>query len=218
MFTTFNAGELKTLDNHLATRSYLGGFKQSQDDALAYAIVGHMKHDSSLVHVARWVRHMASYTDAERKAFPGAATLVKATAPAAKKEAVDLFGSDDEDDEETKAELAKQQAELDKKAADKDKKPKDKRDKSMIVLHVKPYDDEIDMAKVMEQIPLKIQFEGLQWGTGELQEVCFGLKRAALPCVVIDDLCSIDEVCEKICDTFADDVQSCDIHSFNKLG
>lgn len=48
--------------------------------------------------------------------------------------------------------------------------------------------------------------EGLRWGArGELIDgPCEGIKIAAIACIIIDDLCSADELCEKICEAFPD--------------
>lgn len=214
MFTCFDQAGLEKLNGHLATRSFIKGAKLSADDAVAFAAIDASKVEG-LPHVQRWLRNVASYTEEERSAFPGKAILVKISAPAEKKEEkddLDLFGSDDEeDDEETKAEKARMEAEMAAK-----KKPK-KVERSMIVLHIKPHDDEAPMAEIMEQIPDKVQMEGLEWGKGELQDVCYGVKRIAMPCVVVDDVCSVDELCEKVVETFEDFIQSCDIFAFNKM-
>lgn len=220
-FTSLTQADLPKLNEHLATRSYLGGFVATADDRVAYSHCSELNVcPEAFPHVARWLRHIASFTRAEREKFPGEPTVCKCGEKACEKakpagDAVDLFGSDSEsDDEETKAEQARLRAAAEAKQGAKKKK----QDMSMIVLHVKPIDDESDLVAVMKAIPTDIVFDGLRWGEAELQDICFGLKMIAIACTVVDDICSIDDVCEAIVEKYENSVQSCDIHSFNKLG
>lgn len=83
--------------------------------------------------------------------------------PEAKKSSnADLFGSDSEsDDEELKAEKEKLQASLENK-----KKPKNaKAEMSMVVLEIKPNDDESDMEYVQKNLTKMVTMDGLNWGS-----------------------------------------------------
>ena len=51
--------------------------------------------------------------------------------------------------------------------------------------------------------------EGLTWGKGELIPGPFGLQLVGIACVIIDDLCSSDELCDKVVEAYEDGVQSC---------
>lgn len=49
--------------------------------------------------------------------------------------------------------------------------------------------------------------EGLKWGArGMLIDDIHreGFKIAAIACIIVDDLCSASELCNKICETFPD--------------
>uniref|UniRef100_A0A493TPW3 Elongation factor 1-delta n=1 Tax=Anas platyrhynchos platyrhynchos TaxID=8840 RepID=A0A493TPW3_ANAPP len=102
---------------------------------------------------------------------------------------IDLFGSDDEE------ERLRQYAE--KKA----KKP-GLIAKSSILLDVKPWDDETDMAK-MEECVRSVQMDGLVWGASKLVPVGY-------------DKVGTDILEEEIT-KFEDYVQSVDIAAFNKI-
>ncbi|XP_040000562.1 elongation factor 1-delta-like isoform X2 [Xiphias gladius] len=123
---------------------------------------------------------------------------------------IDLFGSDDDDEE---AERLKQER-LDAYAAKKAKKPA-LIAKSSILLDVKPWDDETDMAK-LEECVRSVQMDGLLWGASKLVPVGYGIKKLQINCVVEDDKVGTDILEEEIT-KFEDFVQSVDVAAFNKI-
>ncbi|XP_069013790.1 eukaryotic translation elongation factor 1 delta a (guanine nucleotide exchange protein) isoform X2 [Embiotoca jacksoni] len=123
---------------------------------------------------------------------------------------IDLFGSDDDDEE---AERLKQER-LDAYAAKKAKKPT-LIAKSSILLDVKPWDDETDMAK-LEECVRSVQMDGLLWGASKLVPVGYGIKKLQINCVVEDDKVGTDILEEEITG-FEDFVQSVDVAAFNKI-
>ncbi|XP_062259685.1 eukaryotic translation elongation factor 1 delta a (guanine nucleotide exchange protein) isoform X2 [Platichthys flesus] len=123
---------------------------------------------------------------------------------------MDLFGSD-EDDEET--ERLKQER-IAAYAAKKAKKPT-LIAKSSILLDVKPWDDETDMAK-LEECVRTVQIDGLLWGASKLVPVGYGIKKLQIGCVVEDDKVGTDILEEEIT-KFEDLVQSVDVAAFNKI-
>ncbi|KAJ3304071.1 Elongation factor 1-beta [Kappamyces sp. JEL0829] len=186
------------------------------------------------VNALRWYNHIASYKIAETKQFPGqkkaaseygpkgaapakAASPAKPAAkPAAKEEDddddLDLFGSDEEEDEENEKLKAQRVAEYNaKKAAGKPKPVA----KSMVILDVKPWDDETDMEELKANV-LAIEMEGLVWGTHKLVPIGYGIKKLQITCVVEDDKVGVDDLSDKICED-EDHVQSVDVAAFNKL-
>lgn len=124
---------------------------------------------------------------------------------------IDLFGSDEEVDEE--AERLKEQR-LQEYAAKKAKKPT-LIAKSSILLDVKPWDDETDMAK-LEECVRSVQVDGLLWGASKLVPVGYGIKKLQINCVVEDDKVGTDFLEEEIT-KFEDYVQSVDVAAFNKI-
>uniref|UniRef100_A0A1A7WVN6 Mitochondrial fission regulator n=1 Tax=Iconisemion striatum TaxID=60296 RepID=A0A1A7WVN6_9TELE len=124
-------------------------------------------------------------------------------------EDIDLFGSDeDEEAEKIKEQRLKEYAE--KKA----KKPAIIA-KSSILLDVKPWDDETDMAK-LEECVRSVQADGLLWGTSKLVPVGYGIKKLQIACVVEDDKVGTDLLEEEIT-KFEDFIQSVDVAAFNKI-
>ncbi|XP_051989933.1 eukaryotic translation elongation factor 1 delta a (guanine nucleotide exchange protein) isoform X6 [Xyrauchen texanus] len=123
---------------------------------------------------------------------------------------IDLFGSDEEDEEaeRIKAERVKEYS------ARKAKKPA-LIAKSSILLDVKPWDDETDMAK-LEECVRSIHLDGLLWGASKLVPVGYGIKKLQIGCVVEDDKVGTDILEEEITQ-FEDYIQSVDIAAFNKI-
>lgn len=131
---------------------------------------------------------------------------------------VDLFGSDSDDDD-AKAEAAKLKEERIKEYNERKKAKEEKKGaliaKSNIILDVKPWDDETDMAELEKQVR-DIETDGLLWGAGKLVAVGYGIKKLQLCCVVEDDKVGTDFLEESIC-ALEDYVQSVDIVAFNKI-
>lgn len=100
----------------------------SQADVLVFKTIASEPSTSTNPHVARWYTHIKSYAK-EHDSLPGSSTAGQAflgtaptpTAQADEEEDIDLFGSDEEDDDE--AEKLKQQriAEYNAKKANKPK-------------------------------------------------------------------------------------------------
>lgn len=124
---------------------------------------------------------------------------------------VDLFGSDEEEDAEAVKIREQRLAEY---AAKKSKKPA-LIAKSNVILDVKPWDDETDMA-ALEKSVREIKMEGLLWGASKLVPLAYGIKKLQIASVVEDDKVSIDELTEKIQEN-EDFVQSVDIAAFQKI-
>uniref|UniRef100_K7FSK0 Elongation factor 1-delta n=1 Tax=Pelodiscus sinensis TaxID=13735 RepID=K7FSK0_PELSI len=125
---------------------------------------------------------------------------------------IDLFGSDDDEEDQ---EAAKVREERLRQYAEKKSKKPGLIAKSSILLDVKPWDDETDMAK-MEECVRSIQMDGLVWGASKLLPVGYGIKKLQIQCVVEDDKVGTDILEEEIT-KFEDYVQSVDIAAFNKI-
>ncbi|KAK8775783.1 elongation factor 1-beta-like [Amblyomma americanum] len=208
-------GDLKTdtgvskLNEHLVLRSYVEGYQPSQADATTYSALSGAPSAEKFPHAARWYRHIGSYSASERSAFPGQkGEPAKATAD---DDDVDLFGSDDEVDEE--AEKARQ--ERVKAYAEKKAKKPGVIAKSSVVLDVKPWDDETDM-KELERLVRTVTCDGHVWGTSKLVPLAYGIHKLQIVCVVEDEKVSIDWLIEEI-ENFKDHVQSVDIAAFQKI-
>lgn len=171
-----------------------------------------------ITNLLRWYRHIESFSAQERSSWGGQALPQVAggkptTAAAADDDDdVDLFGSDDEeDDAENERIKAARVAEY---AAKKEKKPA-LIAKSSVLLDVKPWDDETDMA-IMEKNVRSIVMNGLLWGASKLVPVGYGIKKLQIMCVIEDEKVSIDLLSEQI-EAFEDVVQSVDVAAFNKI-
>jgi len=227
-----SASGLEALDRHLADKSYIEGYVPTQADVVVFkALSG---PPNATVNALRWFRHISSF-GAESAAFPAAgvdtAKLVGGAAAAAKPAAApparaakkveeeeeededdfDMFGSDDEVDEEAEAEKQRRLAAYAEKKA---KKPA-LIAKSNVILDVKPWDDETDLAAMETEIR-KIETEGLLWGKADKKPVAFGVFKLVICAVVEDDKVSVDWLEEQITN-LEDYVQSVDVAAFQKI-
>jgi len=223
---------LKTLDKFLEDKSYIEGFQPSQADVAVYqALTGAPSGD--FVNALRWYRHISSYAK-DLPALPGikqqvdsygpatsasAASTKAAPAPAAAsskggddEDDFELFGSDDEKaDEEAERVKAERLAAYEAKKSTKTAIIA----KSSLVLDVKPWDDETDMAK-LEECVRSVQADGLLWGASKLVPLAYGIKKLQITCVVEDDKVGTDFLEEEIT-KYEDYIQSVDVAAFNKI-
>ncbi|KAK4077787.1 uncharacterized protein Triagg1_3481 [Trichoderma aggressivum f. europaeum] len=217
---------LTLLNSWVSTRSYVTGFSASQADVAVFKALKEAPSADKYPSAARWYKHIATYED-EFATLEGDAskpytvygpevaevTLNPAKAPAAEDDDdVDLFGSDDEEEDAEAARVREERlaAYREKKAA----KPKVAA-KSVVTLDVKPWDDETDLA-AMEAAVRGIEQDGLLWGASKLVAVGFGIKKLQINLVVEDEKVSLDELQETI-QEFEDYVQSTDVVAMQKL-
>jgi len=177
----------------------------------------------------RWYNHILTF-ESEFSSLPGdptkeytaygpesaELTLNPAKAPEAAAEDddddVDLFGSDDEEEDAENERLkAERLAEYNVKKAGKVKPAA----KSIVTLDVKPWDDETSM-KELEESVRSIEKDGLVWGGSKLVAVGFGIKKLQINLVIEDNKISLDELQQQI-EEFEDYVQSTDVAAMQKL-
>merc|ERR1719191_1546679 len=137
--------QLVELDGYLVDKSYITGYTITQDDVYEFSRVKSVP--AGLVNLARWHRHIASYSDdfstipGEKRAPPqGCPAEFVAPADEESDDDVDLFGSDDEE-EDAEAERIKAErvaAYNARKSAKEEKKGKVIA-KSNIILDIKPW-------------------------------------------------------------------------------
>ncbi|OSX68946.1 hypothetical protein BU14_2058s0002 [Porphyra umbilicalis] len=204
------------LNDFLASASFVDGPLPTKADVALMKSMPKAPDASSAPHVARWYKNIASYSPVEVAAFGGEAPKEKTDDDFGD----DLFGDSDSDDEEAlKAQEERAQAALAAKAVRDAKKAEAGKKvvaKSSVVLEVKPWESDTDMA-AMEASVRGIDMPGLTWGASKLQEIGYGIKKLIIMCTIIDELVpSTDDITEKI-EAFDDYVQSCDIAAFNKL-
>ncbi|CAG8518672.1 6478_t:CDS:2, partial [Funneliformis caledonium] len=209
---------LKALNTFLQDKSYIEGFVPSQADVAIFEALNHKVPDpTKFPHATRWYNQIASYSDSFLS-LPGtkkdASSYGPETSAEGKKDDdsdIDLFGSDNEEDEEVERQKAERLAEYQRKKAAKPKVIA----KSMVILDVKPWDDTTDLAE-MEKSVRSIELDGLTWGASKFVPVGYGINKLQITCVVVDDKVGVDDLEEKITG-FEDYVQSVDVAAFNKL-
>jgi len=224
-FTDFvNDAGWKLLDHWTRTRSYINGYGPSQADVVTFKAIKSNPPVELYPHAYRWYQHIKSY-ESEFSSLPGdpaksfttygpdaaAVTQNPKDAPADDDE-VDLFGSDEEEeDPEVVAERERRLAEYKKKKEGKTKPAA----KSIVTMDVKPWDDETDMDDLVQGV-LAIEMDGLVWGAHKLAAVGFGIKKMQVNLVVEDEKVSLEDLQTKI-EEDEDHVQSTDIVAMQKL-
>jgi elongation factor 1-beta len=202
---------LEKLNAFLLDNSYAGGWVPTQVDVELFNAI--KSSPDAYQNVLRWWNNIASYKS-EFGTLPAGSA---AAAPAEEDDDdVDLFGSDDEEDdaeaERIKAErIAAYNARREAKEAKKGKVIA----KSNIILDIKPWDDETPLEKLEECIR-SISMDGLLWGTGKFVAVGYGIKKLQITCVIEDDKVMMDDLEDQVVG-FEDYVQSMDIVAFNKI-
>jgi elongation factor 1-beta len=216
------------LNSWLTTRSYIVGYGPSQADVAVFKALKSTPEAAKYPHAARWYKHVATY-ESEFATLPGDATKsfsaygpeegelpINPAKTAEKAEEddddVDLFGSDDEEEDAEAAKIREERlkAYAEKKAA----KPKIAA-KSVVTMDIKPWDDETDMV-ALEAGVRAIEKDGLVWGASKLVPVGFGIKKLQINLVVEDEKVSLDELQEQIAE-LEDYVQSSDVAAMQKL-
>lgn len=209
------------LNDFMSEKSYIEGFAPSQADVAVFEAMSGAPDAGKFAHAARWYAHIASYAG-EFSSLPGEKKAAseygpEAKAPVAAKAAaddddVDLFASDEEEDAEAERLKAQRLAEYRAKKAAKGPGPAAK---SSVLIDVKPWDNETDLAEMERQVRA-IQMDGLLWGGSQLVPIGYGIQKLQINCVVEDDKVGTDMLEEAICG-LEDLVQSIDIAAFNKI-
>ncbi|KAK0645353.1 Elongation factor 1-beta [Lasiodiplodia hormozganensis] len=225
-FTDFvsDAG-LTLLNNWVSTRSYIVGYAPSQADVAVFKGVSAAPDAAKFPHAARWYKHIATF-EAEFATLPGdaskpvteygpeAAELAVNPAKAAEEDEddVDLFGSDDEEEDPEAVRVREERlAEYKKKKEGKTKPAA----KSIVTLDVKPWDDETNIDEMAANVKA-IEMDGLVWGASKFVPVGFGIKKLQINLVVEDEKVSLDDLQAKI-EEDEDHVQSTDVVAMQKL-
>ncbi|SZF00211.1 unnamed protein product [Blumeria hordei] len=220
-----NEDGLQTLNDWLKTRSYIDGYVASQADVAVFNSLSLSPKPSAFPHAARWFKHISSYKE-KFSSLPGDSSkdhkhygpekavenseTPKATAE--EEDDIDLFGSDDEEEDKEAEKLRNQRLEEYRKKKEGKTKPAAK---SVVTLEVKPWDDETNM-KELEEAVRAIEKDGLLWGSSKLVPVGFGIMKLQITLVIEDDKIGLTELQEEIQD-FEDYVQSTDIAAMQKI-
>ena len=97
-----------------------------------------------------------------------------------------------------------------------EKEANKKVEKSLMVINIKPYDEETDLKALFKKIQAT-QVKGCKWSeTCNICPLAYGICYLEISCVIEDDVCSEDDVIEAITQ-FEDEVQSTEVASFNKF-
>uniref|UniRef100_H3B7G8 Elongation factor 1-beta n=1 Tax=Latimeria chalumnae TaxID=7897 RepID=H3B7G8_LATCH len=212
---------MKVLNDFLCDKSYIEGYVPSQADVAVFEALS-SPPPADLFHALRWYNHIKSYEKTKEqlcgngysytRPLAGEDCLINALSNRKSQCPLPMFKRIAPKESEEAQRIREER--LAQYAAKKSKKPA-LIAKSSILLDVKPWDDETDMAK-LEECVRTVQMDGLVWGASKLVPVGYGIKKLQIQCVVEDDKVGVDLLEEHIT-AFEDYVQSVDVAAFNKI-
>eukprot|EP00915_Cephaloidophora_sp_WS-2016_P003726 GHVH01005009.1.p1 GENE.GHVH01005009.1~~GHVH01005009.1.p1 ORF type:complete len:257 (+),score=78.25 GHVH01005009.1:48-818(+) len=201
---TSGAPDLKLLEEKLEVSSYVSGYNATVEDfdmmsRINYSMISKTKDYPSIL---RWFKHMQSYSEEEKKAFPLHAkkksTKKGPKAANAKEEdkeedkedsddEFDLFGEETADEAAAKVSMA-EKMEKTKIDYSKAKAAKVVINKNSLVFDIIPGDSETSFDELFAKVT-SIAMDGLVWGeTKKVVPMCFGLQKMQLVATVLDSL------------------------------
>jgi len=96
---------LTNLNQYLADKSYIEGYTPTQKDVATWNALSLPINAEKFIHLARWYRHIASYSDQQRSLFPGNKVFeTEEEKPVASEEAEADSAGAEEETQETPAE------------------------------------------------------------------------------------------------------------------
>lgn len=87
---------------------------------------------------------------------------------------------------------------------------------SLVLLEVKPLDDQTNLDELAKKIYAEIILDGLFWKEYKKEPVAFGIFKLIIGFSCEDEKISVDDIVEKI-ESFEDQVQSVDIAAFYNI-
>ena len=239
-FSTETPAKLGELEAHLAANLYLSGEAlPNQEDARVIGELTTTPDRLKYPNVFAWWWNLCLFAPASRELWGGKAATEQKQAEAPKKPVGKPVGKpapkqaqadedDDEDDddldlfggvtEEEKAALAEDNK---KKEEEKKKAAAAKKTviaKSRVSFDVKGYEVDQDFNALAKKIQESLQKDGLVWQDSyEIIPIGYGISCLRLTMIIEDEKISTDDIFEFIQEKYDEEVQSCDIHEFNKV-
>jgi elongation factor 1-beta len=227
---------MAAFNGYMSSRSYLEGYKLSSADTDMFAkFAGKIPEPTKCPHAYRWYIHTAALSGVRgltvsppTAAAPAPAVEASrsveapkaaAEAPAKKSDDdddFDVFGDDDEAEDEAPTESrAEMLARLKKEAEDRTA-AKEAKQRTLVAIEIKPWDVEQDLMALWKKCTETIQQDGLKWGQScTLVDVAFGIQK--IQCTFVMGVSnSSDDVIDAIL-AMEDEVQSCEVTSMNVL-
>lgn len=226
-------GELNTL---LTNQMFIGGNQPNAEDAFTYEAFNNVApcvvkypYVASWFYLAHYFMHVKDSWKVEEKPVEKKENKNKGKKEEkkaddvddmfadTKKDEDDMFGDVEESADAVKAKEERMRKAKEAKAAKTEKKKPAVIAKSILLLDVKVWEQEQDLAVLANKLISEIVMDGLVWKTEfKTPEIAFGMKKLVIGLVVEDEKVSVEDVIEKIT-AYEEEVQSVDIQSFNKI-
>ena len=179
---------------------------------------------ANLCHALHWYSHITSY-EKEKASLSGVKKALGKYGPANVADTTESGATDSKDNDDIDRFISEQgeQSEEAKRLREECVAPYESKKaqnpdlvaKSSILLDVKPWDSDRDIAKLEECIR-SVQEDGLVWASSKLVLVGYGIKILQIQCVVEGDKVGTDMLEEQIT-AFDEYVQSMEVAAFNKI-
>ena len=215
--------DLQVLNNYLADKSYIEWYMPSKADVAVFEAVSSPPL-ANLCHALHWYSHITSY-EKEKASLSGVKQALGKYGPANVADTTESGATDSKDNDDIDRFISEQgeQSEEAKRLREECVAPYESKKaqnpdlvaKSSILLDVKPWDSDRDIAKLEECIR-SVQEDGLVWASSKLVLVGYGIKILQIQCVVEGDKVGTDMLEEQIT-AFDEYVQSMEVAAFNKI-
>ena len=228
-FSTETPAKLAELEAYLAGNIYVSGESlPNQEDSRILESLKDVPDRSKYPNIFAYWWNLCLFQQNARELWASKAQNEEKKAPSKKPAPKKPVVAEEEDDEDIDdvdlfggvTEEEKQALEDDKKKKEEDKKKKTKVviAKSRVTFDVKGYEVDQDFDNLAARIFDDIKRDGLVWQDSyEIIPIGFGIRCLRLTMIIEDDKVSTDDIMEHIQNTWEEEVQSCDIHEFNKV-
>ena len=231
-FSTENPTKLMEIESFLANNLYLSGEAlPNQEDSKILGSLSDTPDRIKYPNLFAWWWNLCLFQPAARELWgtKGAQEEKKTEAPKKPvgKPAPKKAQAEEEEEDDDDIDLFGGVTEDDKKAMEEDKKKKEEEKKkakkvvvakSRVTFDVKGYEVDQNFDDLAKRIQDALQKDGLVWQDSyEIVPIGYGISCLRLTMIIEDDKISTDDIFEFISSTYEDEVQSCDIHEFNKV-
>ncbi len=225
-FGVDNATKLLEIDNFLNNNAYLSGKSlPGTDDARVLGLLEEAPDRTKYPNLFSWWWNLSPFQEPARALWGESAKGKKKEKKVEKKvekkeekkveedESDDLFGSDDEDDEEAIMALKEKKMKAEMKNMTKEEKQR-----SRVTFEVKGFEVGQDFEGLSKRIKKDIQPDGLIWEIPiKVLPLAFGMMKLQMSCKILNSKINTDNVWEMMQEKYPEEIQSIDVTDFQKV-
>lgn len=233
MAAQLSANNLESLEAHLASNLYLSTEAlPNQEDARVLGELSGTPDRLKFPNVFAWWWNLCLFAPAARELWGKSGESQgkvegeqkKVGGKPVGKPAPKVAQADEDDEDDDDLDLFGGVTEEEKAALEEENKKKAATVKKVVVgksrvsFDVKGYEVGQDFDSLAKKIQEALQKDGLVWQDSyEIVPIGYGINSLRLTMIIEDDKISTDDIFEFIQEKYDEEVQSCDIHEFNKV-